>query len=267
MEEEWVPEATFTQKRLYHWHRRDIARLSAFAAGDPIFVVHLGDVTHGNVFPKAERVSSRLYDQVIIATDVLFPLFNLPNVIGGRILAGTSVHSFDHGQSERMVANLLNDEVHHHNVKVHNHLYLGIFGIKADLAHHGPGPGLRNWLKGNTLRLYSLSIMDDALKEGDDPPDIIVRAHQHRYVATHATRWARGRSFHTWAVSMPGYMLIDDWTRRAGQSPAESWVGMVAFEVINKRVLPPVELLRRIDWRKEEIVDYGELGTHQEAEG
>jgi len=242
----WHP--AMTPSMTFNWNaqvedRKDVVDL---ADGDDIFLVHLGDMTHGNGMAK-EIISTRMSDQFRIAAANLRPWFKLPNMKRAVFVKGTGFHEFGEGSAAQIVADQLADEKKPIDVPYHAEAILD--GVRCDLAHHGPPPGVRYWLSGNLLRLYTQSLMDRALVEGKEPPDLLLRGHYHTLTTTIAERRARGREWLTWAAIGPAYCMIDDYARKVSKSPGEITVGMLAYEIVDGEILKKHEFKRTLDFR------------------
>lgn len=251
--EEWSPEPTESQLWLWECYTKHINQIKELAGKDEIIPLVGGDLTHGDKYPDKEKVSTRRYDQVAIAADVLDRLASLKNVKRMRIVKGTGSHVFGHGTSELLVANLLN-ATHDIDAGVAYQYSLNIKGIEFDIAHHGPGPGIRKWLSGNVLRLYVRDIVMQCIMEGDPVPDVVLRWHYHKYVPHTEEFRSDGKTYKTMAAISPSYCFIDDYARKATRHTPKLTVGMLAFEIVNGKVVAKHEFLDSINLHKREVL-------------
>ena len=249
----WEPGETASNQYLWECYEKDIDDLKHLAGKDEIIVVDLGDVTHGKKYP-AEMISTRLSDQMAIAEDNFHPLISLDNVHHVRIATGTASHVFGEGSAEFMLAKFLRAE-YKKDVTAKAHYLSTIFGIECDIAHHGPYPGSRNWLKGNSMRWDVLSRMKDDIEVGITPPKLILRGHYHQYKSEFVTVRTRNRTYKTYSILCPAYSLLSDYARQRTRSISHVTNGMLAIEVINGNILVIHEFLHTMDLRKKEIIE------------
>lgn len=249
----WTPKLQPTQDALWEWHTEDVKRVKELASGDPIILVDLGDQVQGGNGRAHELVSTRMSDQIAIGVANLAPWFRLPNLQRALFVKGTGYHEMGEGSAAMLIGEQIAAKYGKPaDVPYHSKAVIG--GVNFNLSHHGAPPGSRNWLVGNVLRLYVQSIMDRCLMEGQDPPDVLLRAHYHQYVPETVTRQARGKTYRTRAAICPSYCFIDDFARKVAKSPDRVTIGMVAFEIENGKTGDPVEILRVIDFATNEVL-------------
>ena len=249
----WEPGATAGNQYLWECYEKDIDDLKHLAGKDEIIVAELGDVTHGIKYPE-EAVSTRLSDQMAIAEDNFLPLISLKNVKHVLIATGTGAHSFGEGSAEYMLAKYLKSE-YQKDVTAAPHYLSTLFGIECDIAHHGGWPGSRNWLKGNVLRYNVRSRMMDDIQVGIKPPDLILRGHYHTYVPEIVHVRTRDRTYTTWVSISPSYSLLNDHARQITRSKSHITNGMLAYEIINGKILERHEFLHTVDLRRKEVIE------------
>jgi len=244
--QKYHPQLTATQEWLGQVRTENIASLRKLAGHDEIIVFDLGDPVQGNAFPR-ELVSTRQSDQLKIAFANELPILSLPNVRRAFFVKGTGVHEFGEGSAQATLASMLTAELRK-PIEVMYHAEASIDGFVMDLAHHGPPPGVRNWLRGNVLRLYTQSIMDECLKSEKPPPNFLARGHYHQFVTEVVTR----QNAQTWecrATICPSYCSIDDYARKVAKSAYRLTVGMIALEIVGGRLVQQHEFIQTIDLR------------------
>jgi hypothetical protein len=252
-EQPWAPQPTEYQKWIGDIYTSGIDNVIHLAGKDPIDVEHVGDITHGNIFRDSELVSSRLSDHIAIGRENMLEWLKHRQVRHLGLVKGTGVHEAGQGTTTITIAEMLKLEFPKKNIKYYGHALLNNNGIVYDLAHHGPGTGIRKWLRGNVLRLYTRSLMMDDLMNGDDPPDVVARGHFHRYVPEAVHIRARGKTFVTRSFVLPSFTLPGDYVRKVAQSPRKVTVGMVVLEIIDGKIVAVYDqepdFMRTIDLR------------------
>jgi len=186
------PSLTYHQKTLWQFYKEDRESLRKLAGSDEIVFFNLGELCHGFRF-KSELVSTYPVNQYKIAVANLESLLDMPNIKHVRLLKGTASHEDGPGSAASTVGDMLQLKYKKKDIRVRYHFKTDVDGIDFDYAHHGPGPGIRDWLSGNVLVLYAQSIADKLLKEGKNPPGAILRSHFHQYRLRISSRWARGK--------------------------------------------------------------------------
>lgn len=244
-------EPTSTQKLLWGIYRPCIQKTLEWAAGDEIDVLHLGDVTQGDRYYQA-LVSQRIADQVIIGATSLAHWLRFPNVVRLRIIIGTEAHSLGEASAEILISSMLSRQFPGKDVRTYHHSLLDIGGMKVDCAHHGPSPGIRSHLKGNTARYYLRSLMDEEIINGNDPPRLVLRGDRHHYINETVTIQAGDRDFVSTIVVLPPMCGMSDHARKTTQSAHTLTVGMVIFEIIDGKLTEFRRLTKTIDLRMKE---------------
>jgi hypothetical protein len=246
-----IPELNESQKFVWDVYSNGLSETEKLAAGDPIHVFVMGDVTHGNKH-ISQQVSTRLSDQPIISSWALSPAMRLKNVKSSRIFLGTASHSFGEGSSEILVTALLRERFPKINFRALYHGLESIDGFRIDAAHHGPHPGVRNWTKGNVARLALQSSMMSELDGGNVPPDMYIRGHYHDFIRVWHGLNRMGSWYQSWMVIMPPLCLPGDWTIQATQSIPRVTAGIVSYEIVNGKLLDIYPFTETVDLRTHE---------------
>lgn len=249
----YTPRLTATQEYLWRCYEEDLDSVKALAAGDPIILVHDGDLTQGVKYPS-QLVSTRQADQLIIAYENLRRALQLPNVTTLRLMHGTGAHTFGEGTAPVLVARQLGAEYPELDVKSSSHALLDVDGVTFDVAHHGPGPGSRNWLAGNILRYYTRSLMLDDLADGGRPPDAVVRAHYHSLVLETVRLVTKQGIYTTEAFVLPAYCGLTEFGHQVTRSMYRISCGLVAVEVVEGRLAGMHPFWRINDLRTREVL-------------
>lgn len=250
------PELSLSQKFLWSWFSQNIQTLKDIADGDPIMGLHLGDECNGNKHPDL-LVSDRLSDQIIIAEYNAMPLLNLPNLKHYRQVVGTGAHNFGFGSSAITLCHSLQNLYPNKDVRPLYHGLLDYCGVTVDYAHHGPGPGTRNWLLGNVARYYLRDLMQREIMHGNPPPRLVLRAHYHFHV--HEPLEMSGYTSDIYVL--PSYSFLNDHGIQVTQSQYEVTVGMNIFEIENGDIVRIHKEHKTLDLRTVEIIDDGGQDT------
>ena len=228
------PQLGAVQQGLWSYYMGDIEAVARLADGCQVDVVHVGDVTWGLRYPQG-LVSTRMADQMTIAVANLEPWLALENVRSLTLVTGTDSHELGEASAPIAVAGELARAHPGREVSVVSHLLADVEGYGVDAAHHGPGPGTRTWLKGNMVRYYGRSIMEEEIIRGGRPPDLIVRAHYHEYV--HETIRIMGeREWCTEVIVLPSYAGLTPYAQQATRSLSQIGCGLVAVEIEDGRL-------------------------------
>jgi hypothetical protein len=247
-EQTWTtPALTAVQRWLWECYESDRQAVRELAHGDPITVIHNGDLTWGTKHPEG-LVSTRHVDQYLIATANLLPWFLFPNVQAVRLIHGTESHEFGEGTAPLVVAEHLGGMGR--DVRAARHGLYNVDGILIDAAHHGPSLGARHWLTGNTARYAARSIMLDCITRGRTPPDVILRAHHHGLV------WetVREGGYTCEAIALPSYCGMTHYAAQVTRSAYLLACGLVALVIEDGRLVDVRPFAREVDLRTEETL-------------
>ena len=226
------PQLGSFQKYIWELRTDAIEWAVALAAGDEIIPGHGGDITHGKKYPE-QLFTDSVAEQVEIAFHNMLPLFGLPNVRAGRLIHGTASHVLGQGSTEILVAKLLQGAFPDKDIKPLAHVLLNIRGKIFDVAHHGPGAGIRQWTRGNVARHYLRSQMWQDFKCGNRPADVYLRAHYHTFVWETIRERFDGEMREVHLIIMPSWCGMTEYARQATHSEYELTNGLVAFEIAN----------------------------------
>jgi len=246
--ERYQPTLGDTQRYLWELYQEHIAKVAEMAGKSPVLLIHNGDMTQGTKYP-AHLTLPLISDQVIAAADNLrvwyeYPTIHLQHV---RIIVGTAAHGWE-GAGEVLVAQRLQTQYPKVDCKPVYHLLATLTGQNGqviDVAHHGPFPGGRKWLRGNGARYYLRSAMMEELVDGQTPPRLYARAHYHEWVRETVRVRSNGQDVVSDLVITPSYSGIDDYVRRATRSKRKIDHGLVVcvFEDGLREIVPLYEEL------------------------
>jgi len=251
--EKWKPAPTATQQMLWALYMEQMAQVDELAAGDDLILFHVGDLSQGNKYP-ALLVSNRLADQIIIAEDNLLPWFTRPNLRAARLAMGTGSHTFGDGSTEVLVADALQRQYPDLDIQPLYHGLANVRGVRIDYAHHGPGPGIREWTAGNQVRYYLKSLVHGDLRTGQDPPDLVLRGHYHTYRRESIYQRINGQDRAFEMLLLPGYCGMGDHGHQATRGAWEQHFGLVAFEIAYGKVIEIHPFRVVVDLRTREVI-------------
>lgn len=241
------------QKQLWKWSEQDRENVKKLAGSDEIVFVEMGDMTQGARFTDDLKETS-LSRQTITSFHNSLPWLGMDAVRRMRAVKGTGVHVWGEGSTETLLTMLLQKEYPKKDVKIADHYLLNVDGYLIDVAHHGPGPGMRNWTRGNAFELYVKSILLDDLNVGRTPPHIVLRAHKHEYTYGHAIHQVKGTIWKLPGFIVPPYCFIGSHAQKATNSPSSMGVGTLALELVNGKLLEEHAFTHFVDLRTEEIL-------------
>lgn len=229
------PELRPIQKRLWKWHTQDLENITNLANGDPLIWLEMGDLTQGNVF-KDDLAVNNLSEQWFISFWNTKPLLEMPNVKAMYIARGTGVHVWGEGSTETMLTAYLKISYPGIKMAITDHWLLNVDGFLVDMAHHGPGAGMRNWTRGNAFSLYAKSVMMDDIDLGNPVADVLVRGHKHEFTYCRPIHQVKNKIWEMPAFITPPYCFIGSHAQKVMNSPSFMGVGMLALEVVNGKL-------------------------------
>ena len=241
------------QKKLWEWHEADRDKIGKLAGADPIVLLEMGDLTQGNVF-RDDLGEVSLTAQVTISAYSMFPWLDMKQVRAAYMVRGTGVHVWGEGATETLLSMYLQTAYPRKKVKITDHWMLNVDGFLLDVAHHGTGPGIRAWTRGNEFNLYLKSLLLDDVVMGKRPPDMVLRAHRHTFTVGRAIYQTGGQAWELPGYITPPMCFIGSHAQKVERSPSHMSVGMVAFELINGRLTQTLPFLHTIDLRSMETV-------------
>jgi hypothetical protein len=247
------PELNEPQRYLWEvfmWGKTETEKL---ASGNDVVIIHVGDLTQGNFFPR-EQISTQMSDQLEIAAWNMKPLMKIKNLKAVCLTKGTGSHEFGEGSSTVLLRNLLRAEYPKIRTKAIYHAKDTIAGATIDYAHHGTSAGIRSWLRGNQVRYYLQSIMDTEIKMGNAPADLYLRGHYHSYVKELVTMATRDKEYESTMITLPGFCMLGDYGTQATKSTLLLSTGMVAIEIINGKIYQTHKFIRTLDLRSQEVI-------------
>lgn len=247
------PELTETQKWLWERWEEDIAKVEELADGDPIVLLHVGDETDGDKY-QDQQMFTQKGAQLLIAAANVEPWYQLDNLQKVRYISGTGAHNFKEDSGTLNVIDKL--QARHPGVETElvQHGLFEIDTVAFDVAHHGPSPGTRKYTEGRQLTYYTESLVQDALEDWEEPPKVVLRAHYHTLCWQAITKKTKHGVYKTEAVILPAYCGLTEHGRQATKSISKIDCGLVAFEIVDDRLVGVHPFWRSVDLRTKEVL-------------
>lgn len=256
--EAYTPKATAVQKFLWKLRSQSLKEILKIAQDDPIYYLHTGDQTQGKKYTE-EWVSTVASDQITIAYD---NTKYLVDILGNKLRAmrfakGTPSHEFGEGTSANILQSMYAQSWRNMDIKTVWHGYANIGGINIDYAHHGPFPGSRKWLKGNSPRFYVQDKMLTALSSipQEMPPRLILRGHYHELI-WETVRHKNGTKFITTdLIIVPPQCGIGAFARQVMKSIHRVTNGLLLIEIRGANIVDVIPFTKTLDIRTKEVLD------------
>lgn len=227
----YQPSLNAQQVYIWRTYTAQIQQLRDIADSSPIVAFHLGDECNGNKYPQM-LVSDRISDQITIADYNARPMLELPGMTAYRQVIGTQAHNFGQGSSAHLLVQILQARYPKLDIKPEYHGLVDVGGTTHDIAHHGPYPGSRDWLKGNVARFYLRDLMIREIKHGRRPPDMVHRGHYH----TPVHEVLEDTGFTSELYVYPSFSMFTDHSMQATMSQNEITHGFNVFEIEDGKI-------------------------------
>ena len=181
---------------------------------------------------------------------------------GFWIVRGTEAHVGNSGWMEEVVARMVNATRYPTNSPNAScwKLRLELGGVRIHLTHHGPLGRLPN-TKLNPLGNVAAKEIDEALRDGIWPPNVLVQAHNHTYADTFDNYVVR-------IIALPSFQLQTSFVHRIGATKQD--IGGVVLVIEEGRV-DALPVMRRpaaeAAWSPETVGTVGATATEQGGKG
>lgn len=247
----YTPASTKVQQYFWELLLNGCEFVKQYANGDPIVVIHNGDATHGDKYPKL-LVSTENADQPVIAISNMEPILSLPNIRSFRLVAGTDAHNFDEADAEKLIIReikLLYPKINSELVTVG----LGdIDGYEIEYSHQGAYPGSKHHLKGNVAHQFLRDRMTGELLAGKTPPGLYLYAHYHEYIFVSETISIGDKDYTSNLITMPSFNFVNLWATAATRAQSRFTHGVVVIEIMDGKLTDVKRLTQTIDRRTKE---------------
>jgi len=242
------------QKLLWEYRVEQIEQAKAFAGNDPIILKNLGDMTHGRKHTDG-LMTNRLADQVLIARANAMHIVEALKPTHVYMSAGTNAHTFGDAGSETLIAGFLKDKFPDLAVELFYHGLVDIDGVQIDYKHHGPGPGIRDWTRGNQVLYHLKDLIYRQRSLGEQPARIYLSGHYHSFVwITHHQEWD-GELLTYDYITLPSYCGLGSYGHQATRSVQYQDFGLLAIEIVDGEVGRIKPIKKRLDIRSRSTVN------------
>jgi len=224
-------ERTQTQDMIWDIYLDGIGKVIDLAGGDDIIILNGGDVTHGTKYREGLMPITES-EQIQVAVETMKPWLKHKNVKAIRFFSGTPAHvNMGYVTSEAKVAAMLANETNI-SVRALHHGRVRVLDKVLDVAHHGPGKGLRWWLDGNQARYYLRDRMAKDFSVGKRPADVYIRAHRHVWVHEVLDMALGSEVVLSHITVLPSLCGMDEHSRQVTYSEPTLMNGLCAFSVV-----------------------------------
>lgn len=149
--------------------------------GEPWDLIINGDAIDGDHHATPTIISSNLHDQFRSAMDCLAPVVKACRESGGRYyhVRGTEAHVGQSAQEEERLAEALGAEPDEEGNFSRWELWKRVGGALCHFTHHIGTTGSQAY-ESTALMKEMVEAFVEAGRWGDEPPQVVVRAHRHR---------------------------------------------------------------------------------------
>lgn len=215
---------------LEHWNAAWDRRR---ADGRPLVLILGGEMIDNNHHGTYELWTPNPREMRLAAVQLLKPRVAEARYTLGVL--GTPAHSGQSGEHDEQVYQELGVMKTGPGLQLGSQvLRIEISGVMFNVAHHGPPPGGRPDLMGNSARSYAKGVCDAELKEHRTPSRVILRGHYHRKVLE---RYRDQTTGHIADIAIgPAWKWKDEFGWRVDSLNHISDVGMTVIGVDNGKV-------------------------------
>jgi len=219
----------------------------------PLIYLNIGDQTNGFKHP-GNWVSTNPASQYTIARANMEPILKMKQLRAIRFIKGTEAHEGMESYASDELQLDYKLKYPQLDIKTVWHGVIDINGFVIDAAHHGPGPGSREWLRGNVARLYLQDRIMRELIAGNEAPQLYVRGHYHSQIWV-TIHHPIDRGFITSdLILVPSMCGLGAYARQVVQSTRYLSNGMVVLRVEGKRIIETAWFTQTLDIAKKELL-------------
>lgn len=186
----------------------------------PLYVVVNGDGVDGVHHGTTQLMCHLEAEQIDHAVRVMGPIRERADHLFWT--RGTEAHSGPMGQWEELIARRLGAEPDEERGTFSwFHLTLEVGGVLFDVMHHPQTFAMRPWTLDSAAARQAAITWDEYHEGGEDPPDVIVRSHFHKF--------AKGWRQESFCAFTPSWQLTTAFGRRKGTGRHLFPIGGLAF--------------------------------------
>jgi len=157
----------------YHW-------VPTVTRGEPFAVAIVGDLIEGRHHSAVHQITNNLAKQADIAYELISPIRDLCD--GNLyIIRGTEAHTGPSGEQEEALAKKLHAIPNEFGQHARYELWKKVGNGLAHLMHH-IGSTSSQAYEATAVHKEMTEEFLEAARWGETPPDVVVRAHRHRFI-------------------------------------------------------------------------------------
>jgi len=247
------PDLNPEQEFLHALRSEALKGVKKIVGKNPIDFVFLGDAHQGTKH-VTQYVSQLSSASTRIMIENFRPIFKQLNIRNAEVLFGTAAHDgmgFTHPKSLVMA---LRAEFQKSDIRLSWHTDIDVDGYVINCAHHGSGTGLRNWLKGNEMRYYLKSLVEDYKDQGEVPPNLVLRGHFHGYHWETIRKYLPSGFSQTDMLLVPSLCGMGAFAKQVTKSRTDIINGSLLLEIRDGKLFDVHEFLayrdlkRKVSW-------------------
>lgn len=214
-------ELSKTQRWLWETWERCLDEIEEVTSEYHKNIILLGDVVEiDGKYRSWQMLSRNPADILRLSEEILEPVVAMSDDF--FVLRGTEAHTGKSAWAEEEIARDFS-AVQDTDTGMNSwwHLRAEFGGVKFDLAHHA-SMGQLQWTYGNSAMKLSYETMSYYYDWYEAPPDIVARAHNHRFADS-------GLTYDTRAFFLPCWTYATSYLHRIGKANARPHIGALVF--------------------------------------
>ena len=237
------------QEDCYNTFSKSWQNIKQLAGKSEIIVVDNGDYVQGGKYEEGLQVKT-IDQQIDVAAQAKQIIYQDRSVKQVYMTFSTPSHAFLRNGSDVKLIDKLRESYKRVKFSLSHHYLLNVGGVKIDVSHHGPGPGAREWTKGNILKAMTKSRIYELDRHGFEVPDVFCWAHVHTPQIELHTDWKEGKRRDIYGLITPPLSWMNHYARKATKSAPVLAMGMFALEIVDGRVAHVHDFMDWYDVRK-----------------